>query len=74
MTSHQAHDLGGKSCIQQSTKENNVDIGCAHMTVEGRPEYRLLGTYRPQLKLAATSHWMATTQTTQASASITASQ
>ena len=41
------------------------------MTVEGRPEYRLLGTYRPQLKLAATSHWMATTQ---ASASITASQ
>ena len=44
------------------------------MTVEGRPEYRLLGTYRPQLKLAATSHWMATTQTTQASASITASQ
>ena len=63
----QAHDLGGK----KSTKENNVDIGCAHMTVEGRPEYRLLGTYRPQLKLAATSHWMATTQ---ASASITASQ
>ena len=71
MTSHQAHDLGGKCCIQQSAEENNVDIGCAHMTVEGRPEYRLLGTYRPQLKLAATSHWMATTQ---ASASITASQ